>query len=371
MRLYPIDDYPFHQAPTPYHMPFTTDPHYNDGYWFAFYADRWYCVVGLRLHPNSNTIDAFTSVTHGGQQRVLRVSRTLRPDYDDLSVGPIRVEIVEPMRKQRLVVGSNEAGIELDVVFEAQAAPFIEDRYQHVKYGVVVNDMMRYTQVCHATGTVSIPSDSAEVTAWYAIRDHSWGVRSSMGPPHRFSGTDRTEEEADNRAFRLWVPFEAGDHSGFFHTHEDRTGATLDFEGRIDYRDGRSVALTGVKHKLTYEPGTTRPSGGWFDLVGADGQTRHYELRSADAPTEVHGFGYYNGWRDGRSAGMYRGPLTVEHDVYSTAAGPEPAGPPHVRPERRLGPTEYPMHLVGPDGGQGMAHLEHHVFGPFEPYGFS
>ena len=74
---------------------------------------------------------------------------------------------------------------------------------------------------------------------------------------------------------------------------------------------------------------------------------------------------------DGRSLGTYRGPFTVETDVYSSEAGDVPSGPPHVKPERRMGPTEYPMHLVGPDGGRGMAHLEHHIFGPYEPYGFS
>jgi hypothetical protein len=32
MRLYDIDDYPFHQSPTPFHMPATTDAKFNDGY---------------------------------------------------------------------------------------------------------------------------------------------------------------------------------------------------------------------------------------------------------------------------------------------------------------------------------------------------
>jgi hypothetical protein len=79
MRLNEFDDYPFHQVPTPFHMPATTDTHYNDGYWFAFFADQWYLVFGLRLHPNSNALDGFTCISHGGQQRVLRASRAARP----------------------------------------------------------------------------------------------------------------------------------------------------------------------------------------------------------------------------------------------------------------------------------------------------
>jgi hypothetical protein len=371
MRLSSFDDYPFHQAPTPYQMPATTDTHYNDGYWFAFYADGWYFCLGLRLHPNSNCIDGFASVTHGGRQRSLRASRALRPVADDLSAGPLRVEILDPMRKQHLTVSSNEAGIEFDVVFEAIAHPYVEDRYQHVKYGVVVNDMMRYTQVARATGTARSPDGEVAVDSWHAIRDHSWGVRSSMGPPTRMSGTDRTPEEADERAFRIWVPFECGDHSGFFHTHEDRTGRTLDVEGRIDFRDGRSVGLTGVKHSLDYLPGTKHPTGGWIELMDTEGATRRYELREAGGATDVQGFGYYNGWHDGRAAGNYRGALAVEHDVYETSTGPEPSGPPHVDVRKRMDTTEYPCVMTGPDGESGMAHLEHHVFGAYEPYGFT
>ena len=352
-------------------MPGTTDSHYNDGYWFSFFSQGWYCALGLRIHPNTNTIDGFASVTHNGLQRVLRASRALRPACDDLTTGPVGVQIVEPMRKQRLVVSDNESGIALDIVFEAQSEPFVEDRYQHVKYGVVVNDMMRYTQVCRASGTLTTPDATVAVADWHAIRDHSWGVRSSMGPAVRFSGIERTAEEADERAIRFWVPFDAGDHTGFFQTHEDSQGQTIDFEGRLDFPDGRTVALTGISHQLEYEPGTVRPSGGWWELHGDDGIARRYDLRSAQAPTEVHGFGYYNGWYDGRGPGMYRGPETLEHDVYPTAAGDVRSGPAHLKPEKRMGPTEYPMHLVGPGGSTGMAHLEHHVFGPYEPYGFT
>jgi len=85
----------------------------------------------------------------------------------------------------------------------------------------------------------------------------------------------------------------------------------------------------------------------------------------------VHGFGYYSGWHDGRGPGNYRGLEVLEHDEYSCEPGDVPSGPEHVKPEKRMGPTEYPMHMVGPGGSTGMAHLEHHIFGRYQPYGFS
>lgn len=372
MRLNSFDEFPFHQHPAPFNMPVTTDAHFNDGYWFAFYAPDWYFVTVLRLHPNVNAIDGATAVTHGTKQHCVRASRSLRPSSDDLAVGPLRLQILEPMERLRLSLGDNPSGIRFDVVFQAQSPPFVEERYQHVKYGAVVNDTVRYTQVCRATGTAALGDERLEVENWHAMRDHSWGVRSSMGPPNRIGGVERTAEEADDRAFRLWVPFQAGDHCGFFQTHEDRAGTTLDFEGRLDYRDGRSVALRSVNHALDYEPGTKRPIGGGFELIGEDGAPRGYSLRASGPPADVQGLGYYRGWSDGGSAGLYRGPEVIEHDVYETnhRDGVLP-GPPHVPERRRLGPTEYPCFVTAADGSEGMAHVEHHIYGPYDPYSFT
>jgi hypothetical protein len=76
-------------------------------------------------------------------------------------------------------------------------------------------------------------------------------------------------------------------------------------------------------------------------------------------------------WRDGGSAGLYRGvgPI-VETDRYPSAAHLGRTGLPSIPQGRRLGPTEFPCLMTGPDGEKGMVHLEHHVFGRCKPYGF-
>lgn len=369
MRISPFDEYPFHQHPTPFGMVATSDSHFNDGYWFAFYAKDWYFFAGLRLHPNVNAIDGFASVAHDNRQRAVRASRALRPRYEDLSVGPISLEIIEPMKSVRLVLGPNPSGAEFDVVLETQAPPFVEDRYQHVKFGAIVNDTLRYTQLVRATGTARVDDTALEIDSWHGLRDHSWGVRSSMGVPTRINGIDRTAEEADDRAIRFWVPFQVGDHCGFFNSHEDADGNTLDFEGRLDFADGTSVGLVSMEHELTYLAGTKRPTGGTIELLGEDGIKRTYDLKASGSPADVQGIGYYRGWHDGLSAGVYRGAEVIEHDDYDTTPGEDPTGPPHVEVRRRLGPTEYPMFMTH-EGREGMAHFEHHIFGPYKRYGF-
>jgi len=370
MRLSPIDDFPFHQHPMPFHTVATTDAHFNDGYWFAFYARDWYFFAGLRLHPNVNVMDGWAGAAHANRERVVRASRALHPRYHELEVGPLRVSIEQPMQRLRLTASANDARVEFDVVLEAQSPPFVEERYQHLKFGAVVNDLIRYTQICRATGTARVAGQTLAIERWHAMRDHSWGVRSSMAVPTGIKGIDRTAEEADARALRLWVPFEVADHSGFFNTHEDSNGKALDFEGRLDYRDGRSVHLTAVRHALEYVPGTPRPRGGTLELDGDDGVTRRYTLNLAGTPADVQGAGYYRGWRDNLSAGIYRGADVIECDDYDASAGSESSGPPHVPVKHRLGPTEFPMLMLEANGADGMAHFEHTISGPYPRYGF-
>lgn len=370
MRLSPFDDYPFHQAPTPFATAFTSDAHYNDGYFCAFYAPGWYFYTGLRLHPNVNVIDGWAAVAHAGRQVAVRASRALHPRYGELDAGPVRYEIIEPMKRLRVVAKENPGGIAFDVELEAQARPFVEERYQHFKFGAVVNDLIRYTQICRATGSARVGDETVSIDGWHAMRDHSWGVRSSMSVPTGIKGIDREDVEPARRALRLWVPFQVEDHCGFFNTHETSDGQPLDFEGRLDYGDGRSVRLTAVRHALEYTGESRWPAGGTLELDGEDGETRRYTLALAGTPADVQAGGYYRGWHDGLGPGVYRGPEHLEYDSYDVTPGAAPCGPPHVPPERRLGPTEFPMSLIGPGGAAGMAHFEHTISGPYPRYGF-
>jgi hypothetical protein len=376
MRITGWDEYPFHQHPLPLGMPATTDPKFNDGYFIAFYGPQWYVVTVLRLHPNVNVLDGAVNIAHADRQRGVRASRALRPRQDELEVGPLRLEIVEPMRTVRLVLDENATGVSFDVVLETQAPPFLESRYQHFKYGALVNDTLRYTQLVRADGRMHADGEALDLRGWYGLRDHSWGVRTSLGVPVRIGGTERTEEEADRRAIRFWVPFQVegpGGHCGFFNTHEDADGNVLDFEGRLDFADGRSVRLVALEHDLTYVTGTPRPSGGRVALLDEDGDKHTYELRASGSPADVHGVGYYRGWHDGRSSGIWRGVEHLEYDDYGTTPGDEPTGPPHVPVAHRMGPTEYPMFMTyecSAGRAEGMAHLEHHIFGRYARYGF-
>ena len=364
MNIADFDEYPFHQHPTPFAIPFTSDVHFNDGYFCAAFADDWYVVAGIRLHPNMNVMDGFAGLSRAGEQRVLRASRVLRPHSTALEVGPLRLEIIRPLQEIRLSLEEAGAGFTFDLRFEARAAPFLEAPYRFRRYGQLIHDMVRYTQICAASGHITRDGESVTPTGWTAIRDHSWGVRAGMGPKITSGGIERDEDEIDHRHFRIWAPFATDAYTGFFNTHEARDGTTLDFEGCLDFPDGRRVRLTAVRHSLVYAPGTRNVVGGEFSLMDGSGRWRDYHIRAAGTPADVQGLGYYGGWNDGGSAGVWRGigPV-VEVDRYPQGAALGRAGLTRLPAERRLGPTEFPCVLEGPDGERGMVHFEHHIFG--------
>ena len=372
MQLHDIDDLPFHQTPTPFNVLATSDVHFSDGYYFATYAKDWYLSAGLRLHPNNNVIDGFATLAHRGEQRSCRFSRALRPDYTVLKIGPLSLDITTPMKSVRMTLAESPIGLAFDLIFNAVAQPHMEVPYRHWKYGRLINDLVRYTQINRASGHVDCDGQRTDLDAWHAIRDHSWGIRASMGPRTPSKGAPGESDETDHRRFRIWVPFEVQGHSGFFQTHEAIDGSTLDFEGVLDFDDGRRVRLVGVEHQIKYQEGTRNVIGGSFRLRDEHGASHDYTLTSAGTSADVQGSGYSGGWHDHERPGTYRGigPV-VESDRYPTGKDVVGSGPAHIPLKKRFGQTEFPCFLEGPNGAKGMAHFEHYVFGTYKPYGFA
>jgi hypothetical protein len=368
-QLSPFDDYPYHQAVAPQAVPATSDSHFNDGYYFAWYEPGAHWFMGLRRHPNNNVMDGYAGLVAGGVQRSIRVTRALYPDPDTLRVGPLSVEIIEPMQRQRLVLGDNDTGLAFDVTVEAVAPPHVEHGHTQYRHGRLLNHLIRYTQLSRAGGWIGDGGDRRDITGWFGCRDHSWGIRSTMGPHVPIRGI--AAKPLDPRAIRIWVPFDAGDHSGFFHTHEDSRGNTLDIEGRIDLPTGEAVAVTAVDHRFEYHPGTRRLARGSFALTDAGGDVREYKFESSCEPAHPQGFGYTRGWEDGGQPGVYRGEYYEEVDEFAVDDPAQPLGPHHVPEARRLGGTEFTCTLAGPGQSSGMAHVEHMIYGPYEPYGIT
>ena len=359
--LNPFDDYPFHQTAAPIDVPATSDTHFNDGYYFAFYRPGVHVFCGLRLHPNSNVMDGYAGVVWEGEQRDVRFSRALRPRANDLAVGPFRLDIVEPMSGQRIRLDDPELGLAFDVSVPRERARLLRDPAPAgppraaPERRASLHAGRAGRRRAHGGRRVARRS-----TSWYACRDHSWGIRSTMGPYAPLGGPE--EESPDPRALRLWVPFECGDVAGFFHCHEAHDGSVLDCEGLLHRGDEPPLRIDAVGHELRYEDGTRRLAGGRLTLHDETGAEHEYRLEVACPPAHPQGYGYTRGWSDGGQPGVYRGLDVIERDRFDVSDPAVAAGAPHLAPERRLGGTEFVSTIAGPGGAEGMAHVEHMLY---------
>src|SRR5687768_719512 len=131
--LTPFDDYPVHQTPEPIAQPSSGDRNVYDRYFFNGYradsissgrrADaELYFAAAWGLYPNRAVQDAAFSVVRGGEQISIHASRRAPTDRVDMTVGPITVEVVEPLRALRLLIGPNESGVEGDLLFRNTTA---------------------------------------------------------------------------------------------------------------------------------------------------------------------------------------------------------------------------------------------------------
>lgn len=175
-----MDDYPLHQIADVMRYTATSDRNFYDRYYFNMHncSDELFVVFGLGQYPTLGVQDAFLLVRHGESHKVIRGSRTIA-DRADITVGPMRIEVVEGLKKLRIVVEPNEYGVEMDVVWDGAHEAFLEPRHYIRKHGRVLFDSMRFAQLGRWSGQLKVGDKTWNVSPdnWIGSRDRSWGIR--------------------------------------------------------------------------------------------------------------------------------------------------------------------------------------------------
>jgi hypothetical protein len=321
-----FDDFPIHQTPEPVAHPATTDRNFYDRYWFnGFVPDQaFYFGIAFGLYPNREIMDCAFSIVRGGEQHSFHASRRAPSDRGELQVGPLRVEIVEPMKTLRVTLASNETGLSCALTFEAATACIEEERQQLRREQRVFMDVTRFTQFGRWSG--EIRSGDAVISLRpeqaFGIRDRSWGVR-PVGEPATGGATPTQPPQV----FFLWAPIhwdECCTHVGIF---EDSQGRQLHGEGKIvpRYASAKQLSgiedaglrrMTGVAHRLVYQPGTRRAQSGEIFMLDERGERTVISFEPI-LTFQMKGIGYrHPQW----SHGVWKGELAVGSDNWRPAS---------------------------------------------------
>lgn len=361
-----FDEFPIHQTAEPIAFNASSDRNVYDRSWFnGFVGDGSYFFgMTLGVYPNRGILDcAFSVIGESGRQYCVHASRRAPDDRRETAAGPIRLEVVEPMRRIRLTVADNPSGLSADLTFTTRTAPVCEGRQTLWSGTRRTMDATRYDQFGRWSGWVRTPEGEIVVdeSVCFGIKDRSWGVR-------RYGEPEPVGPLGTHRPLFLWTPIFWDDHVSHAIFFDDRSGFPLvrealeaplypDVQAVPGIEDGQIRKMQTARHRVTYQPGTRYATGAEIDLVAYDGTVRTIEL-SPMLRFQQKGIGYgHPKW----SHGLWRGDLSVEHESFDVnSLDPLAMENIHVQ------------HLVrATDGSRtGVGILEQFIIGPYAPAGF-
>ena len=363
-----FDDYPIHQTPEPIAHRATSDPNTYDRYWFnGLDCDGgFYFGAALGLYPHQQVMDAHFSILRDGEQHALHTSRLAPREPSDTAVGPIRLEVVEPMRRLRLTIARNDTGIEAELGFVSRA-PALEEARARMKAGATTRnliDMTRFTQFGTWQGWIRAGGVETRVDAarTFATRDRSWGVRPVGAPAPGRPG------EPPQVAW-LWAPIHFEDEAllvGYFQrpTGERwnadgmRVPVSADPEPVADPGAPGLVHLEPLGEHLAFRPGTRWIERATFDVATHGGAKSRLELETV-LRFNMNGLGYaHPRW----GHGLWQGALAVEGESWKES-DLQPASPFHQHLHNLV------RAKLGAKRGVGL--LEQILLGPHAGYGFT
>lgn len=356
------DDFPIHQTPDPIAYS-GTDRNFYDRYFFNGYQPDGteFFAIAFGVYPHLNVADAHFSVIRDGVEHCLHASRVLHMERMELTCGPIRIEVLEPLQKLKVTVALSD-GIAAELVFEGRTFPIEEPRFTRRNGPRAFMDYTRLTQNVRVTGWIEVDGVRKTLSpGTVGTRDRSWGIR-PVGDPDPQPAVPQTI----TGFFWQWTPLNFTDRSVFFHVNADPDGKPWNTRAVI-LPDGAGAhggyeTEGATIENVTMIPGTRHAKGGDLVIPLQQGQAK-ISFRPF-LTFLMRGIGYgHPAWRHGG----FKGELVVEREDIDLAkvnmGSPENW---HIQALSRV-----TLSLPGEADQEGMGVFEQLIAGPYRPYGLS
>lgn len=347
------DDFPLHQTPEPIAYA-GTDRNFYDRYFFNGYQPdgSGFFAAAFGVYPHLNVADAHFSVVRDGIQYCVHASRELNMERMDLACGPIRIEVLEPLQKLRILVDGE--GIKADLTFTGRAFPIEEPRFTLRTGPRTFMDLTRMTQNGRYAGWIEIDGVRLELAPGaMGTRDRSWGVR-----PVGARDLQPHPGGAVFTFFWQWVPVHFADRSILYHVNQTAEGHTWNTSTVIapDGATADQLIKTKGEMRSTLQPGARWPASGLLTVAGPDGpEELEFEVLSR---FQMRGIGYTSPtW----GHGLYHGLLVVEREDFELAPC-DPARMDHHH-------VQMPCRVSSSRWGEGFGVFEQLIVGPYQPFG--
>jgi hypothetical protein len=357
------DEFPIHQTADPIAYS-GTDPNFYDRYFFNGYAPDGseFFAAAFGVYPHIGVADAHFAIIRDGVLHCVHASRVLVMERMDLSVGPISLEVHQPLQRLTLRVAETD-GISAELTFDGRAFPIEEPRFTHRRNARMFMDVTRFTQNGRWSGWIEVDGKRTPIAVGSTgTRDRSWGVR-FIGLPD-----PRPEVPAiDPQFFWLWSPMNFPTRSVYYHLNADRHGkpwntravVVADGAGPPEFHQVEDAIMslemrTGTRHAVSSTLRLTGPEG---RPLRADVEPLHH------FPMRGIGYGHPK-W----SHGVYHSPLEVEReDIDLSVIDPLALTDLHIQAVSRI--TLVDEEAETTEVGIGV--LEQLIVGPYDPLGLT
>ena len=355
------DEYPIHQLPEPVATA-GSDRNFYDRFFFNGYSEDGsvFFAAAMGVYPHLNIIDGAVSILKDGKQHCVHLSRPLGMERMDMHVGPLSVDIVEPLKRIHLKLTETE-GIALDVQFTGRAFPIEEPRFTYRQGPRMLMDCTRMTQNGHWSGTASVDGKDVSISSWAGTRDRSWGTRPIGSPDPQPLVPAQVPQ-----FYWIWTPLNFNNLSLFFHVNEDGDGnawnkkSVLMMDGA---EQGGGMTLQSPNMDVTYAPGTRRMQAATYSAQDTSGRDHEITFEPL-GKFLMKGIGYgHPEWRHGLHHGEQL--AMIREDL-------EPDAAPWQQPENLHIQEIVRATHKGPGGESsvGVGAFEQLFLGPHAPSGF-
>ena len=366
-----FDDFPIHQTSQPIAHTASTDINHYDRYFFNGVTTdtRLFFALAMGLYPNRHVADASFSVVVGGgtadaRQISVHASKRAPADRADANeVGPVRVEVLEPLNALRLVVEAPEHGLRADLTFVRRSAPIEEPHFRQQVGMRVVFDYTRLTQFGGWEGWIEIDGELTDLAPGetQGCRDRSWGVR----PVGERGATGAPV--ADPQFFWLWAPINFDTFSTHFDVNEyfdGRRWHDSGFVAPIANPDGAPAAeaMRTVDYSIEWRPGSRTAAAFELTMTPWTGEASMIRLEPL-FEFQMSGLGYLHPeW----GHGVWKGELAVDGERWDLPVD-DPVAPHHVHVQSIVRATS--SGALGDHTGLGV--LEQLAIGRHDPTGLT
>jgi hypothetical protein len=242
-----LDERFAHQIPEPFPNVLHFHPDWRESLFFIMHQREKpgdVLILTLAHFPSRQEIDSLQLGRVGTSPIMARHLRKVDGDQDDFRVGPITIDVVEPLKKIRLVaVASDATPVSFDISFTARTQPYQLRRGTMKAKHEIVWDQSHMFQSGTYNGSYTHNGKTYEVDNWWGQRDHSWGVRSHARCP-----------------LWMWMPIQLEEGMLSVWHWEYPNGARVYTDGCFAPADGSEpIPVIDFQHDLQWLDASGRP----------------------------------------------------------------------------------------------------------------